>query len=77
MLCWQAMGRLAGTLGGEAVAKAAAGLRIRFAAGAAVGAEALALVPALIQHFGDLANICVNVEADELGCACARARVCV
>ena len=44
-----------------------AGARIRFSIGAARDARELALVPALIQAAGDLANCCVNVPADGWG----------
>jgi uncharacterized protein (UPF0210 family) len=43
------------------------GLRIRFAIGAAVTRQELALVPKLIGAFGDLANVCVNVGCDANG----------
>eukprot|EP01043_Picozoa_sp_COSAG02_P048789 COSAG02_NODE_4831_length_4927_cov_2.962096_2_plen_332_part_00 len=43
------------------------GIRVRFAIGAARNAEELALVPQMIAHYGDLCNICVNIEADEAG----------
>eukprot|EP01043_Picozoa_sp_COSAG02_P009302 COSAG02_NODE_314_length_24915_cov_18.575596_2_plen_182_part_00 len=43
------------------------GVRIRFAIGAACSAEELALVPQMIAHYGDLCNICVNIDADEVG----------
>ena len=48
-------------------ASASAGLRIRVAIGAAQTAEEMALVPSMIKAFGDLCNICVNIEADENG----------
>lgn len=43
------------------------GLRIRFAIGEARSAEEIALLPELIRDYGDLANACVNVAADENG----------
>ena len=43
------------------------GIRIRFAIGEARTPAELALVPRLIAEFGDLANICVNVQRDEQG----------
>lgn len=44
-----------------------AGLRIRFAIGAAKTPAELALLPELIEGFGDLCNACVNVEVNESG----------
>lgn len=43
--------------------------RIRFAIGEAKSIEDIKLIPSLIAHFGDIANICVNVETDKLGIA--------
>ncbi len=43
------------------------GLRIRFAIGEARSAAEIALLPELIRDYGDLANACVNVAADENG----------
>ena len=42
-------------------------LRLRFAIGEATDAHQLSLVPALIQEFGDLCNVCVNVPMDDNG----------
>ena len=42
-------------------------IRIRFALGEAISDKDLAVVPALIQTHGDLANICFNIEADQYG----------
>lgn len=42
-------------------------IRIRFAIGEAKTQQELLYVPALINNFGDLSNICVNISADELG----------
>jgi uncharacterized protein (UPF0210 family) len=44
-------------------------IRIRFAIGEAQNEHEIQLVPTLIEHFGDIANICVNVEVDALGIA--------
>mmetsp|Transcript_9054 Transcript_9054/g.10247 ORF Transcript_9054/g.10247 Transcript_9054/m.10247 type:complete len:406 (+) Transcript_9054:36-1253(+) len=41
--------------------------RIRFAVGAATTKADLALVPFFIKHFGDLANVCINIGADGSG----------
>lgn len=41
------------------------GLRIRFAIGEAKTVAEIKLLPALIQQFGDLCNVCVNVPIDE------------
>lgn len=43
------------------------GIRIRVAIGEAKTKLELALVPRMIKEFGDLANICVNIRADEHG----------
>ena len=59
---------LAGLLAVKAILDADdSGIRIRFAIGAARNAAELALVPQMIAAYGDLCNICVNVEADEAG----------
>jgi uncharacterized protein (UPF0210 family) len=42
-------------------------VRIRFAIGEAKSKQEISYIPALIKHHGDLANICINVQADELG----------
>lgn len=56
-------------------------IRIRFAIGSANSPSDLALAPALISNFGDLANICVNIGVDSLGvpdpAMCALAAECV
>ncbi len=43
------------------------GLRIRFAIGEAKTADEISLLPGLIQAFGDLCNVCVNVGLDKQG----------
>lgn len=43
------------------------GLRIRFAIGEAQTAHEIALLPELIEAYGDLCNACVNVALDEHG----------
>lgn len=43
--------------------------RIRFAIGEAVTPKEMGYIPQLIAQFGDIANICVNVEVDKLGIA--------
>ena len=43
------------------------GIRIRVAIGEARNASELALVPSMIAAYGDLCNICVNIEADGNG----------
>ena len=59
---------LAGLAAVKAILDAdSSGIRIRFAIGAARTAAELALVPRMIAAYGDLCNICVNVEADEAG----------
>jgi len=59
---------LAGLAALKAILDANAGpIRVRVAVGAASSAAELLLVPSLIREFGDLCNICVNVEADEHG----------
>ena len=41
------------------------GLRLRFAIGEATTAHQLSLIPELIQEFGDLCNVCVNIPMGE------------
>jgi len=41
-----------------------AGIRVRFAVGAASSLAELQLVPAMIREFGDLCNICINIRCD-------------
>ncbi|ROS05446.1 hypothetical protein EDC56_0976 [Sinobacterium caligoides] len=43
------------------------GLRIRFAIGEARNAAEIALLPTLIEEFGDLCNVCVNVATNDFG----------
>jgi uncharacterized protein (UPF0210 family) len=43
------------------------GMRIRFAIGEARTKEEITLLPDLINEFGDLSNVCVNVGLDEFG----------
>ena len=43
------------------------GVRVRFAIGEARTQHEIRLVPDLIREFGDLCNVCVNVELDEHG----------
>jgi len=43
------------------------GMRIRFAIGEARSKEEIELLPELIKEFGDLCNVCVNVNLDEYG----------
>jgi len=43
------------------------GLRLRFAIGEATNAHQLSLIPELINEFGDLCNVCVNVPMDTNG----------
>lgn len=43
------------------------GLRIRFAIGEAQTEEEIALLPELIEAYGDLCNACVNIGLDEWG----------
>ncbi|MBR9869010.1 MAG: DUF711 family protein [Oceanospirillales bacterium] len=43
------------------------GMRIRFAIGEAKTQHEIVLLPELIQEFGDLCNVCVNVGLDEYG----------
>jgi uncharacterized protein (UPF0210 family) len=43
------------------------GLRIRFAIGEAVNEHEIMLLPELVKEFGNLCNVCVNVEMDEFG----------
>lgn len=40
------------------------GIRFRFAIGEATTAEQLSLIPELIKEFGDLCNVCVNIDND-------------
>jgi uncharacterized protein (UPF0210 family) len=42
-------------------------IRIRFAIGEAKTENEIKMIPELINKFGDLSNICVNIEIDELG----------
>ena len=42
-------------------------IRIRFAIGEAKTREEIAMLPKMIQAYGDICNACVNVGADELG----------
>lgn len=42
-------------------------LRIRFAIGEAKSDKEIEMLPYLIQKFGDICNVCVNVGVDELG----------
>jgi len=42
-------------------------IRIRFAIGEAKTSNEIQMLPTLIQKFGDLCNVCVNVGVDELG----------
>jgi len=42
-------------------------MRIRFAIGEARTKEEVELLPELIREFGDLCNVCVNIELDEFG----------
>ena len=42
-------------------------VRIRFAIGEAKNEKELSYAAAMINQFGDLSNICINVESDELG----------
>ena len=42
-------------------------IRVRFAIGEAKTAYEISLLPELIKQFGDLCNVCVNVELDEYG----------
>jgi len=43
------------------------GLRIRFAIGEAISQHEILLLPELVKEFGDLCNVCVNVDMDEFG----------
>jgi len=43
------------------------GIRIRFAIGEAKTQNEIALIPDLINEFGDLSNVCVNVDLDQNG----------
>ncbi len=42
-------------------------IRIRFAIGEAKSLNEIEMLPTLVQKFGDLCNVCVNVEVDDLG----------
>ena len=42
-------------------------IRIRFAIGEAKTFQEIEMLPTLVQEFGDLCNVCVNVEVDEFG----------
>ncbi|CAH0991126.1 hypothetical protein SIN8267_01227 [Sinobacterium norvegicum] len=56
------------TLLGELINQASrSGTRVRFAIGEAKTVTEIALLPALVQEFGDLCNVCVNIEADQFG----------
>jgi len=44
-----------------------AGIRIRFAIGEARTQNEISLLPELIKEFGDLCNVCVNVDPDDSG----------
>lgn len=44
-----------------------AGIRIRFAIGEARTQNEISLLPELIKEFGDLCNVCVNVDPDDAG----------
>jgi len=46
---------------------AESGIRVRFAIGEARTKKEIKILPELIQKFGDLCNICVNVGLDEFG----------
>lgn len=43
------------------------GIRIRFAIGEARTVAEIQMLPELIEEFGDLCNVCVNVELDDFG----------
>jgi len=43
------------------------GIRIRFAIGEARTAQEIEILPELVREFGDLCNVCVNVDIDENG----------
>lgn len=43
------------------------GLRVRFAIGEARTKAEIRLLPELVREFGDLCNVCVNVEMDDFG----------
>lgn len=45
----------------------ASGIRIRFAIGEAKTKKEIELLPDLVKEFGDLCNVCVNVNVDESG----------
>ena len=42
-------------------------IRIRFAIGEAKTSNEIQMLPILVKRFGDLCNVCVNIEVDELG----------
>lgn len=42
-------------------------VRLRFGIGEAKSEKELEIIPTLINKFGDISNICVNVQADDLG----------
>jgi uncharacterized protein (UPF0210 family) len=44
-----------------------AGIRIRFAIGEARNTHEISFIPELIREFGDLCNVCVNVDLDDKG----------
>eukprot|EP00941_MAST-03F_sp_MAST-3F-sp1_P005671 g5671.t1 len=56
-------------------------IRVRVAVGACSSAAELKLVPAMIAHYGDLANVCINIPADEEGVVdaelCEAAAICI
>lgn len=54
-------------LGGLLNSSGMSGIRIRFAAGEARTENEISLVPNLIAEFGDLCNVCVNVNLDDFG----------
>ena len=43
------------------------GMRIRFAIGEAKTLNEIEILPELVKEFGDLCNVCVNVDVDEFG----------
>ena len=43
------------------------GIRIRFAIGEASNRDEIEILPELVREFGDLCNVCVNVDVDESG----------
>jgi hypothetical protein len=44
-----------------------AGIRVRFAIGEARTKKEIRLLPELVKEFGDLCNVCVNVDLDDFG----------